>query len=388
MKKWMVPFETIIRVVKNKGEMQVQSSSKDASWVGYVAALLITGVSFIAVLGVAKFTTPNTAIELPYLAIVLMLTVMVAEYTFGTGPALLTLFIGVCAHFGLFIGAQTNKWNLLSTNGVAASLAAFTVGSIIGGTASHFLRFYRDQNQMLTLSLEAKVRERTAQLEALNRELEAFVYSVSHDLQGPLMSMVGFGQALLEDYGDKFDDTARNYLVRCISEAKRMDQIVDDLLRLSRVARAELLRENVNLSKLAESIIAQLAESEPNRNVSFHAHPNLVAHVDPGLIKIVFENLLGNAWKFTGHRDNAEIEFGAFSNQSERVFFVRDNGAGFDITKADKLFAPFQRLHKESEFPGTGIGLAIVQRIISRHGGRIWAEGEVDKGAIFYFTLS
>jgi len=225
------------------------------------------------------------------------------------------------------------------------------------------------------------------ELEEANKELEAFSYSVSHDLRAPLRSIDGFSQALLEDYADKLDDQGREYLRRIRAASQRMAQLINDLLTLSRVTRAEIHFEEVDLSTIVENIAAELKESQPNRDVKFIIAQNVKAYGDSHLLRIVLENLLSNAWKFTSKHKNAVIEFGAKESDGKRVYFVRDDGAGFDMAYVDKLFVPFQRLHEQDEFEGTGIGLATVQRIVHRHGGMVWAEGEVEKGATFYFTL-
>lgn len=235
--------------------------------------------------------------------------------------------------------------------------------------------------------LERRVVERTAQLEAANKELEAFSYSVSHDLRAPLRGIDGFGQILLEEYSNKLDDQGREYIQRLRAASQRMAQIIDDLLKLARVTRAELSLEEIDLSALALDVVEKLRSEFPERNVRFDTVRGLKAHADIRLLRIALENLLGNAWKFTGRRQEAHIEFGASDQNGQPVYFVRDNGAGFDMAYTNKLFGAFQRLHDAHEFPGTGIGLATVQRVIQKHGGRIWAESAVDRGATFYFTL-
>jgi PAS domain S-box-containing protein len=225
------------------------------------------------------------------------------------------------------------------------------------------------------------------ELEQANKELEAFSYSVSHDLRAPLRSIDGFSQALLEDYEDKLEAQGKDYLRRVRAASQRMSQLIDDLLSLSRITRAEMRYEKVNLSVLAESIAAELQETQPERQVKFVIEEDITAYGDSHLLRVVLENLLSNAWKFTSKHPRAKIEFGATQHEDKPVYFVRDDGAGFDMAYIDKLFVPFQRLHAETEFPGTGIGLATVQRIVRRHGGSVGAEGEVEKGATFYFTL-
>jgi PAS domain S-box-containing protein len=235
--------------------------------------------------------------------------------------------------------------------------------------------------------LEELVWERTAELEAANRELEAFSYSVSHDLRAPLRAIDGFTQALMERYGTKMDPGARADLDRVSSAAQRMALLIDDLLDLARIVRLPLARREVNLSEIVRSITAELKRNAPDRQVKVVITDGLVAPADPVLARMVLQNLLDNAWKFTSKHPTARIEFGTVRGSGESIFFVRDDGAGFDMTYADKLFAPFQRLHSEHDFPGTGIGLAIVQRIVRRHGGRVWLEAEPDGGATCWFTL-
>jgi len=245
-----------------------------------------------------------------------------------------------------------------------------------------------EQVRQLNAELEQRVRDRTAELEASARELDAFAYSVSHDLRAPLRSMHGFSEVLLADYADRLDDQGREYLQRIQANVTRMGRLIDDLLRLSRVTRTGLKRERVDIGAQAAEIIDELRSAEPGRCLQAVVADDLVTTGDPHLIRLALENLLANAWKFTGKRDQGSIGVGAVRQSGSQVFFVRDNGAGFDMAYAGKLFNPFQRLHPASEFEGTGIGLAIVQRILSRHGGRIWAESEPGKGATFFFTLT
>lgn len=235
------------------------------------------------------------------------------------------------------------------------------------------------------LELNAELERRLQQQAALNSELEAFSYSVSHDLRAPLRSIDGFSQALLEDYHDRLDAAGRQYLTRVRLAAQRMAQLIDDILLLSRVTRAELRVTDVDLSALAREIADTLHEHEPARRVEWRIAPGLRAKGDPQLLRIALENLLNNAWKFTGRHPDAAIEL--FTDE-DGAYVVRDNGAGFDMMYADKLFGAFQRLHAAGDFAGTGVGLATVQRIISKHGGRVWARGEVERGASFFFTLN
>jgi len=242
--------------------------------------------------------------------------------------------------------------------------------------------------QRLNASLEQRVRERTAQLEASNKELEAFAYSVSHDLRAPLRGIDGWSLALLEDYGEQLNEEARLYLNRVRSETQRMGQLIDDLLQLSRLSRGEMKLEPLDLSALARQVADRLREGHPEREVEFAIEPRLTVVGDERLLGVALTNLLGNAVKFTGKRTTARVEFGQTREGARQVFFVRDNGVGFDMAHADMLFGAFQRLHKASEFPGTGVGLATVQRVIRRHGGKIWAEARPDQGATFYFFLA
>jgi signal transduction histidine kinase len=261
-------------------------------------------------------------------------------------------------------------------------LPAFVLGSGIGVSVLLF-----GVTSML-------VRSRTVaehagrELADVNRELEAFSYSVSHDLRAPLRSIEGFSQILLEDYADKLGEEGEDYVGRVRVASRRMALLIDDLLDLSRVSRRPLRREPVDLSARTREIAAELRRSQPERDVEFVIADGLTANGDARLLRLALENLLGNSWKFTSREERARIEFGSTALEGrERVYFVRDNGVGFDETYAGKLFGAFQRLHGAAEFEGTGIGLATVQRIVRRHGGRVWAEGEVGEGATFFFTL-
>lgn len=227
----------------------------------------------------------------------------------------------------------------------------------------------------------------TRQLTTANKELEAFCYSVSHDLRAPLRSIDGFSKVLMEDYADKLDAQAKKHLQRVCAASLHMGQLIDDLLNLSRITRREIRFIPVNLSELVRSITNELQEMQPERKVEFIIANGLVTRGDSNLLRIAFKNLLSNAWKFTRNLQQARIEFGITQGNEKSAYFVRDNGVGFDMAYVNKLFGAFQRLHMATEFEGTGIGLAIVQRIIHRHGGHIWAEGEVDRGAVFYFTI-
>jgi light-regulated signal transduction histidine kinase (bacteriophytochrome) len=225
------------------------------------------------------------------------------------------------------------------------------------------------------------------ELERKNRELEAFSYSVSHDLRSPLRSIDGFSLALLEEHSDVLDESGKDYLRRVRAAAQRMGELIDDLLQLSRVNSADLRRDQVSVSAVAQVVVDELRRKEPERKIDVTIAEGLTAEADSRLLRVLFENLLGNAWKFTMKTAEPRVEIGADPGSPGPVYFVRDNGAGFDMSYAKKLFTPFQRLHAEADFPGTGIGLATVRRIVDRHGGRVWAEGAPRRGATVFFTL-
>jgi len=235
--------------------------------------------------------------------------------------------------------------------------------------------------------LEQRVRLRTAQLEAANRELESFAYSVSHDLRAPLRGIDGFSYALLDEYGDSLDDAGKDYLRRVRRACTKMSGLIDDLLELSRFTRRQMVVQSIDLSALAREIASDIEQAEPGRQVELTIADGLTARADSRLLRVVLHNLLANAWKFTRNREHARIEVGARDTVHGWAYFVEDNGAGFDMRYAEQLFAPFQRLHHRDEFEGSGIGLTTVERIIHRHGGGVWAESEVDRGATFFFTL-
>jgi light-regulated signal transduction histidine kinase (bacteriophytochrome) len=244
------------------------------------------------------------------------------------------------------------------------------------------------QIRTLNAELEARVELRTAELVVANKNLEAFTYSVAHDLRSPLRALSGYGEALTEDYGDRLDDTGRWFIERIQSATERMSALIDDLLLLAQVSRSEMSLGPVDLSAEVAAIAGELQAREPGRRVRFVIQDGVWVTADCTLIRTVVQNLVDNAWKFTAKRDGATIEFGAAPAQDGRVCcYVRDDGAGFDPAFVGKLFQPFQRLHAVTEFPGTGIGLASIRRIVERHGGRAWAEGAVGRGATFYFTL-
>lgn len=252
----------------------------------------------------------------------------------------------------------------------------------IGGLQSSFEKMV----VRLRRSFE-EIEEKNIQLESLNKELESFSYSVSHDLRAPLRSIDGFSKIILEDYDEKLDDTGRDYLHRIRAATQRMGHLIDDLLALSRITRMELKLKAVDLSALALGIADEIKQRDPSREVEWRIQKDLITRGDDELVKIALTNLMENSWKFTSKKDHATIEVGSTTINGEKTYFVRDDGAGFDVRYVQKLFAPFQRLHAAADYPGTGIGLAIVQRVINRLGGRVWAEGEEGKGATFYFTI-
>jgi light-regulated signal transduction histidine kinase (bacteriophytochrome) len=273
---------------------------------------------------------------------------------------------------------QTAHDELQRTNGELTQLTLELEGRVTQRT---------EEIRSLNEELEGRVEERTAELATVNGELEAFSYSVSHDLRAPLRAIDGFSKALLDEYGEKLDQQACQYLDRVRTGCQKMSRLIDDLIDLSRINRTALRKDTISLTELGHKVVVDLQDRDPSRKVEIEVADGLSACGDARLITIVLVNLLGNAWKYTGKRPLARISFGRENKGGETAFYIRDNGAGFNMKYADKLFAPFQRLHQDSEFEGTGIGLATVQRIVSRHGGRIWAEAAVDQGATFYFTL-
>jgi PAS domain S-box-containing protein len=249
------------------------------------------------------------------------------------------------------------------------------------------LKRAEEQVRRLNAELELRVHDRTSELEASTRELDSFAYSVSHDLRAPLRALDGFSQVLLDDYGRQIDTTGRDYLRRIQAATRRMAGLIDDLLDLSRATRAELVRQPVNLSALARDVVSELERADPERQTEIVIQEGLTCPGDSELLRLVLQNLLSNAWKFTSKRPDGRIEVGSADRDGLPAFYVRDNGAGFDMAHAEKLFVPFQRLHSAADFEGNGVGLAIVARILNRHGGRAWAEGEPGRGATFFFVL-
>ncbi|MEN6364548.1 MAG: ATP-binding protein, partial [Rectinema sp.] len=245
-----------------------------------------------------------------------------------------------------------------------------------------------EEVRALNADLDLRVRRRTMELSAANKELEAFSYSVSHDLRAPLRSIDGFSLAFLEDYGSMVPEEGRDYLERVRRGTQHMGQLIDDMLLLSQVTRSRMNMCEIDISALAAEVAGELARENPQRDLQMRIEPGMTARGDPDLLRIVLVNLLGNAWKFTSKRDHAHVSMGTVRDPARGyAFFVRDDGVGFEPKYTDKLFVAFQRLHSIRDFPGTGIGLATIQRIVRRYGGEVWAEGEVDRGATFYFTI-
>jgi signal transduction histidine kinase len=292
------------------------------------------------------------------------------------------------------IGVAGREWTLYFATlsrfeeGAESNLPAFVLASGIGVSLLLFgISWMLVRSRVLAERASKDLEDANRELEGTNRELEAFSYSVSHDLRAPLRTIDGFSQILQEDYEDRLDEEGVDYLGRVRAASKHMAGLIDDLLDLSRVGRRPLSRERVDLSGLVAGIVEDLRVSDPERKMEFVTEENVAAWADVGLLRVALENLLGNAWKFTSREPEARIEFGVQEDAGRPVYYVRDNGAGFNQAYSDKLFGAFQRLHGQEEFEGTGIGLATVARIIHRHGGRVWAEGRVGEGATFYFTL-
>lgn len=273
--------------------------------------------------------------------------------------------------------------------GYALGAVDFLIKPIVGEVLCSKVEVFVElaKKNALLLELNHALEHQAAELASVNRELESFSYSVSHDLRAPLRAITGFSQLLLENHEAQLDEAGKGYLGRIRKAGKQMGELIDDLLGLARVARTELQRERVDLGKLATEIAGDLSAADPQREVSFKIASPVIVDGDPRLLRAALQNLLNNAWKFTGKAEHPAIEFGTTGTGADRVFFVSDNGAGFDMKQVDRLFAPFQRLHSAADFPGTGVGLAIVQRIIGRHGGRAWASSKQGDGSVFSFTL-
>ena len=306
----------------------------------------------------------------------------------GFDVVLITCLYGLLRRIVLEPLKRVERYALAASSDAAGERAQ-PPGQLRGELASlqeSLLRMI-DRLREMNVTLEERVAERTAQLALSNKELQSFSYSVSHDLRAPLRGIDGWSQALLEDCGDQIDPRGREYLARVRSEAQRMGQLIDDMLQFAKVAQSELSVSEVDVSAQARAIIAQLREREPARQVECAIEPGITVRADAGLLHGALTNLLDNAWKFTSKREHARIELGLTDRNGSRVLYVRDNGAGFDMISASNLFAPFQRMHRSSDFPGTGVGLATVQRIVHRHGGQIAVESAVDRGTTFFLKL-
>jgi signal transduction histidine kinase len=345
------------------------------------ALLLISAINFSSLTPFAAKHSPLGFLFLPIFAW--------AALRFGARGAVGFVLVMAClAINGTWHGLgpfaitdQNNSMLMLQMFICVATLTALVLAAAVTERKTAEEQFRR-----LNMELERRVRERTTQLEGTNKELEAFCYSVSHDLRAPLRTVRGFSEVLLEQYQSQLDARGQDYLRRTCDAGLQMDRLIEDLLKLSRVTRSELQHAEINLSLIAQEIAADLVKTEPGRKVEFAISPGVLANGDERLLRQVIENLLRNAWKFTRKQPEARIEFGCAHGESSPIF-VRDNGVGFDMAYSAKLFGVFQRLHSATEFAGSGVGLAIVQRIISRHGGKVWAEAKVNAGATFYFTL-
>ncbi len=346
-----------------------------------ISLLLISALNFSAMFGVGTKHFPLAFLFIPLL-------VWAALRFESRGVVAFISIISCLAINGTWHGygdfAVTNPNGsllLLQTFICVATLTALVLAAAVAERKSAEGEFRR-----LSLELERRVQQRTAQLEGTNKELEAFCYSVSHDLRAPLRTIRGFSEVLLEQYTSQLDARGQDFLRRTCDAGLQMDKLIEDLLKLSRVSRSEIQHRDIDLSVIAREVAADLKRTEPQRAVEFDITPGVSANGDERLLRLVIDNLLRNAWKFTGKKPDARIEFGRLNGDTS-PFFVRDNGVGFDMAYAGKLFGVFQRLHSPTEFSGSGVGLAIVQRVVNRHGGRVWAEAKVNSGATFYFTL-
>ena len=393
------------------------------NWWGYIVA-----IGLVALATWLKYLAQPTIIPAD-VPILYLLAIVPTAIFFGFGPAILVCVLSLLAYDFFFI-PPLHQFAILSSMKGAPILVIFLVVGVLFSYLASSLRKknleahkeiiarkqseaeltrYRDHLEELVkqrtdelekanLSLnqditarqqtEEELRQRTAELEASIKELEAFSYSVSHDLRAPLRSMAGFSRAMLEDYSEKLDEHGKQYLRHIEDSSAVMGQLIDDLLKLSRVTRSAINYGKVDLSDMAQKIVTELVKSESQRRVNVVIAPDIIVYGDRNLLQLVLKNLLDNAWKFSSKVAEPRIEMGVIEYNGKPAYFIRDNGAGFDMTFADKLFQPFQRLHQPSEFTGTGIGLATVQRIIRRHGGAIWAESKVGEGSTFFFTLS
>ena len=370
------PRADLVRRAADEDRVVGHAVAERAPWVVYVDA-----PAEIALISARAVFIRDLVIGGVMLALALLLAWLIAERI--TRP-IRQLTVDAAA---LGAGHLSRRTNVRSGGEIGVLAGAFneTAGAIEQLVGS--LRATQSELRGLNVHLEQRVRDRTAQLASLNSELEAFSFSVSHDLRAPLRRIDRFGVALLEDYGERLDDEGRLMLERLSAGCEQMSLLIDDLLRLSRVSRAELNYQRVDLGTLAAEVVAELRAAHPDHPVSVSIADGLLVHGDASLLRVVLQNLLSNAWKFTRGRDNPRVEVGVGTHDDTPAFSIRDNGVGFEPAKADKLFRAFQRLHDASDFEGTGVGLATVQRIIHRHGGRVWADAILGSGATFWFTV-
>ena len=396
-----LPPGSVITMVSHDGVIIARSLDGD-KWLGRdahafesIAAQLAQGQgahTMRGIDGVERLVAFTTMPESGWLVSAgIPVDVIMAHYRLALRRILLALAATIVGVAGVAVAiANAIRTPIRSLADAASAVArgetavrAIESGPIEIATVGHeFNRMLATQEQTI-----ATLTQRTAQLEGANKELEAFSYSASHDLRQPLQTIDGFSRALLEDYGDKLDADAKDYLERLRAASQRIARLIDDLLKLAHITSADLVSEPVDLGAMASSVADHLRAQDPAREVVFDIATNAAAHGDRRLLAVLMENLLGNAWTFTARHARAKIEFGVTQRGGERVYYVRDDGAGFDMAHVEKLFVPFQRLHTTSEFPGNGVGLATVSRVVLRHGGRVWAEAMPEQGATFYFTL-
>lgn len=371
----------LILLWRSKPKMHFRVERTAEALLLLISLLLVSAFNFSNMFPIGEKHAPVAFLFLPFL-------VWAALRFEARGVMAFMVIICCLAVNGTWHGIGT--FALTSPNGSLLLLQMFicvaTLTALVLAAAVAERKSAEERFRKLNLELEQHVQQRTAQLESTNKELEAFCYSVSHDLRAPLRTIRGFSEVLLEQYKPQLDVRGQDYLRRTCEAGVQMDKLIEDLLKLSRVSRSEIQHTDINLSAIVQDIATELKRAEPGRTVEFAISPDVLAKGDERLVRLVIDNLLRNAWKFTRKRPDARIEFGRMNGDSS-PFFVRDNGVGFDMAYASKLFGVFQRLHSASEFAGSGVGLAIVQRVITKHGGRVWAEAKVNSGATFYFTL-